>query len=167
LLLSQNTELFQEYIKECKRVEEDAVYSSKGHYNAAARWQSIHIWVGLPNATLAAVAGVSAFKEQVILAGVLSILVATIAAIITFLNPERKGSLHNNAAGQYHQLRNQARIFQNITMRRSQDVQHLQQEFETLTDKRDKLNIVSPQIPEWAFKKARIGIEAGEATHKD
>jgi hypothetical protein len=33
----------------------------------------------------------------------------------------------------------------------------------TLIDEKDKLNANSPQIPDWAYNKAKKGIEAGEA----
>ena len=38
--------------------------------------------------------------------------------------------------------------------------------FEELTSKRDNLNSVSPQIPRFAYDKAKKDIEAGESTHR-
>ena len=33
-----------------------------------------------------------------------------------------------------------------------------------LVERKNELNSSSPQIPPWAYKKAKVGIEAGEAT---
>lgn len=157
----------EEYVKEAKRIEEDSLYSSKGHYNAAAFWHGIYFWIGVPNSILAAIAGISAFDGSTILAGSLAVVVASISAASTFLNPESRGSSHKNSASEYHTLRNKARIFVNITTKRDLDNDELNNIFEELASQRENLNSISPQIPERAFHKARQGIESGEATHKD
>lgn len=157
----------EEYIKEAKRIEEDSLYSSKSHYNAASGWKRVHYWTGIPNCIIAAMAGFSAFDGSNILAGTLAVLAASITASITFLNPEAKSSSHKNAASEYHSLRNRARIFVNITSQRVTDDDDLNGIFNALATQRENLNTVSPQIPERAFLKAREGIESGEATHKE
>ena len=162
-----NKNPLDEYIKEAKRIEEDSLYSSKGHYNAAADWQRVHFWTGIPNCILAAIAGLSAFEGATVLAGTLGILVASITASITFLNPEAKSSSHKNAATEYHSLRNRARIFINITTKKEVSDDELSGIFDELANQRENLNTISPQIPEKAFLKARTGIESGEADHKD
>lgn len=156
-----------EYVREARRIEEDSLYSSKGHYNASEYWQNVHYWTGIPNCIIAAIAGLSAFNGYPIAAGVLAVLAAAITATITFLNPEAKSASHNSAAVEYHALRNRARIFANITINAGLDDEALNRRFEELALQRENLNTVSPQIPEKAFLKARAGIEAGEADHKE
>jgi len=157
----------EEYIKEAKRIEEDSLYSSKSHYNASAFWHKLYFWIGIPNSILAAIASASAFEGSTTLAGSLAVIVASIAAASTFLNPESRSSIHKNSAGEYHALRNRARIFVNITSKRNLDEEDLHRHFDELASQRENLNAISPQIPESAFHKARKGIESGEATHKD
>jgi hypothetical protein len=101
---------------ECERIEEDAEHSGKAHFNAAASWARVHLWLGLPTAVLAAIAGVSAFKQHPELAGVLAILVAAITAATTFLNPSGRASAHQTAGNQFLTLRNQTRVFRTVTL---------------------------------------------------
>lgn len=163
-----NSYLVTEYIQESHRIEEDSIYSAKGHYNAAAIWRWVHLWIGIPNTILAAVAGVSAFANYPVFAGFLTVVVAALSAIATFLNPSERESIHKKCAGEYHALRNQSRIFRNITTKRlSNSIDDLNAAFECLIAKRDDLNATSPQIPKRAFHKARQGIEEGEATYKE
>lgn len=162
-----NTELLSEYRKEACRVEEDAIHSAKGHYNVADRWRYVHLWIGIPNAILAAIAGVSAFQEATVTAGCLAAVVAAVTAVNTFLNPGDRSSTHRRCAGEYLALRNRSRIFVNIVSRSAACDEDINQRFEELTAKRDDLNATSPQIPEWAFKRAKKGIDAGEATYKE
>ena len=162
-----DTNQLNEYINEAKRIEEDSLYSFKSHYNAAAVWNQVYLWIGIANSILAAIAGTLAFKGSTVLAGVLAVVVASISATSTFLNPEGRASAHKNSANEYHVLRNRARIFVNITTKRTLDDDEVNRLFEDISTQRDNLNTISPQIPEAAFRKAREGIESGEATYKD
>lgn len=160
-------QILEEYRKEALRIEEDSIHSAKGHYNAADRWRYCHLWIGIPNAILAAISGVSAFEGSTVLAGSLAIAVAAVAAVNTFLNPGERAATHRRCGGEYLSLRNKSRIFMNITTHIYESDERLNISFEELVTKRDDLNSTSPQIPEWAFKKAKSGIDAGEAAYKE
>ncbi|MBE9594724.1 MAG: SLATT domain-containing protein, partial [Proteobacteria bacterium] len=74
-------------IKEAKRVEEDSMYSAKGHFVVANFWMKFHLWIGVPTAILAAIAGASAlsqFDNHNIIAGILAIVVTALTAVTTF-----------------------------------------------------------------------------------
>ena len=154
-------------IREAKRIEEDSLYSAKGHYCAAQLWTSLHIWIGVPTAIMAAIAGASAlskFEDSRIWAGVLAILVAALTSVTTFVNPNAKAANHHNAGNRYNSLNNRARIFSEIeTDVETDDI--LLNKVKALTEERDDLNQKSPQIPKWAFRKARKGIEEGEGKY--
>jgi hypothetical protein len=158
--------ILDEYKKEALRIEEDSIHSAKGHYNAAHRWSHINLWIGIPNTVLAAIAGVSAFEGCTIFAGSIAITVAAVAALNTFLNPGDRSANHRRCAGEYLALRNSSRIFVNIKIFSYESDQELIAQFEELSTKRNDLNSTSPQIPEWAFKKAKSGIDSGQATYK-
>lgn len=158
----------EKIIKEAKRIEEDSLYSSKGHFYAAQLWTNLHLWIGIPATILAAIAGASAlsqFDNHQIIAGVLAILVAALSAVSTFVNPNEKATIHHSAGNRYNSLKNRARIFSEIDMDIESD-ESLLTKLRTLSAERDELNEKSPQIPKWAFRRARQGIEDGEAQYK-
>ena len=74
----------EKIVKEAKRIEEDSLYSSKGHFYAAQFWTNLHLWIGIPTSIMAAIAGASAlsqFDNHQIVAGILAILVAALSAV--------------------------------------------------------------------------------------
>ena len=86
---------------EAKRIEEDATYSSKSHFDAASAWSHAYYWIGIPIAILSAIAGASAlskFEYHSEIAGILSILIAILSSVNVFLNPQQKASAHRRAA---------------------------------------------------------------------
>ena len=152
-------------VAEAKRIEEDALYSSRGHFEASRRWSMVHLWIGIPTSILAAIASVSAFNDHKLTAGITAGLVATFSAVSTFLNPNERVHSHQAAGSQYSALRNQARAFREITVHtlNSGEAAERVRELGTL---RDDLNSNSPPIPRWAFESAHRNIESGEAAYR-
>jgi len=164
-----NEKIKQELIKEAKRIEEDSLYSSKGHFCAAQFWSNLHLWLGVPTAILAAVAGVSAlveFNNHTLIAGLLAMIVSALSAISVFLNPNEKANSHHDAGNQYNALRNSARMFSGIYLDMDGNDESILKEIKEMSEKRNILNQKSPQIPKRAFKKARRGIGEGEADYE-
>jgi uncharacterized membrane protein len=158
-----------EIIKEAKRIEENSLYTAKGHFVAAHFWDNFHLWIGIPTVILAAVAGTAAFAkvdQNNIFAGVLSIVVVVLTAVATFLNPKERAHSHLTSGNNYDSLLTRARIFWTIECRRDNSEDTLSAKLNTLSEERDRLNRESPQVPKWAFRKARKGIEDGEASYK-
>lgn len=159
----------EKIIKEAKRVEEDSLYSAKGHFAVANFWTNVHFGIGVPSAILAGIAGalaLSQFEHHHIIVGILAITVATLTAVTTFLNLNEKANSHQNAGNKYNSLRNKARVFFKIDCYRENSNEELTKRLNELVKQRDELNQNSPQIPRWAYKKARKGIEEGEAEYK-
>lgn len=50
--------------REAERLEEDALYSSKGHFNAEDTWVRRNYWLGVPATALGAIAGAALVKSQ-------------------------------------------------------------------------------------------------------
>lgn len=151
---------------ESSRIEEDALYSSRGHFKAAVRWNRVHLWTGLPLALLAGIGGYAALKENPIFAGVTGLCVGALTAANTFLNPSQKGQAHHTAGTRFNGLRNNARMFREIILIDEQRAGEWRGVLEELAKRRDELNEASPPIPQWAFLQARKSIEDGEATHR-
>lgn len=153
-------------VAESRRTEEDAMFSAKGHFEAAKRWNNIHLWIGLPMTLVAAIAGVSALKDYTALSAILSLLVAASAAVFTFLKAESRAARHLQAGNAYKALQNDARIFHQVTCQQGRSPSELSATLEELNKTRNKLNMESPQIPRGAFEAARQGIEGGEAAYQ-
>lgn len=156
-------------IKEAKRVEESLLYSSKGHFATSYFWGNFHLWIGVPVVLLSAIAGASAlsqFDPKHVMAGLISILVAALSGVMTFLNPNEKASVHLNAGNNYDSLMNKTRIFWSIVCWRDESEQVLTEKLKYLSEQKDKLNQSCPQVPRWAYKIAQRGIENGEGDYK-
>jgi len=150
---------------ECRRVEEDALYSAKGSFEAARTWARVHLTLGIPTALVAAVAGVSAFNNLPDLAGVLAVLAAALSAVSTFLDPGEKALAYHSAGTRYSSLGARARFLREVTSQTETTPSDQASELKEILTAKDKLNQESPIIPRPAFERARKGIEAGEASY--
>ena len=159
----------EEVIKEAKRIEEGLLYSSKGHFCASHFWGNFHLWIGVPMVLLSGIAGAAAlskFDPEHLIAGLLSILVAALSGVATFVNPNERVSAHLNAGNSYDALLNKVRIFWAIDCWRDESDQVLTERLKHFSDQKDELNRKCPQIPNWAYRRGKKGIEAGEAAYK-
>ena len=151
---------------EATRLEEDATYSSKSHFNAEGTWLSLNYWLGIPATALGAIAGATLIKSQPEWAAAFTLFASLLTGLMTFLKPNERASLHRTAAGKFLALRNESRFFKEVELINSQKIDELTKRLKTLATERNELNLNSPSIPRHAFVAARRGIEEGEATHK-
>ena len=152
--------------REAERLEEDTLYSSKGHFNAKDTWVRRNYWLGVPATVLGAVAGATLIKSQPEWATAFTLLASLLTGLMTFLKPNERAALHRAAAGQFLALRNEARFFREIELLESDRLDELPERLRALSATRNELNLKSPSIPRRAFVAARKGIEEGEAIHK-
>lgn len=152
--------------REAERLEEDAIYSSKGHFNAEDTWVRRNYWLGVPATVLSAIAGATLIKSQPEWATAFTLLASLLTGLMTFLKPNERAAMHRAAAGQFLALRNDARFFREIDLLQSDRMGELSERLEELSAARNELNLKSPSIPRRAFVAARKGIEEGEATHE-
>lgn len=160
-------------IDEAKRLEETALYSFKGHHCAAAGWANAHLWLGLPTAILSTLVGAATFSqyakthpEVAFVAGCISITVAVLSGITTFLNPNKREAAHLSAGHGFSRINQEARLFWSVECWLEESETILSAKLREMIDRKDDLNSKSPQVPGWAYKKARAGIAAGEAEFK-
>jgi hypothetical protein len=151
--------------KEASRIEEDALYSARGHFEASRGWTLAHYWIGVPTTLLAATAGASALSHETTVAGVIAIAVAALTALSTFLNPSKRAQQHQSAGAAFNEVRSGARILREIDLEAGKDDRSIAESLKQLAARRDELNKASPGIPRWAFERARRGIGAGEASY--
>jgi hypothetical protein len=160
-----------EIILEAKRLEETTLFSMKGHHCAARGWSQRNLWLGLPSVVISATVGAAAFSQAAkdywwlgVIAGVLSTAVSVLTGINTFLNPNERENAHLTAAHAFDKLNNDARLFWSIECWQGEPDEVLTAKLRTLVERKNELNANSPQIPDWAYEKAKKGIEAGEAS---
>lgn len=161
-------------VREARRVEEDTLHSSKGHYAAAERWRNLHLWIGVPTAISTGIAGVVVVGGPAEVGGVpldavfglVAIAGAVATAMMTFLTPDRQRSAHQTAADKYNTIKGRARRFYEIDVHRLFDDEQLSARLDALIEERDGLYESSPLIPSSAYEKGKRGIEAGQATYR-
>ena len=157
----------KELIAEAKRIEEVSIRSAKSQFEAADKWKQINLWLGIPTALLSGIAGISILSNwSYLLGGSLALLVASLTALMTFLNPDRKSNSHLNSGNNYLSLRNKSRLFRNITTKTKLNFEDLVEKLKELADMRDSLNKSSPQFSRKDFEKAKKGISEGEADYQ-
>ena len=145
-------------IEEAKRIENDTLYSAKGHYEAAKYWTNLHLLIGIPTTILSAAAGASAltqFDNHSIIAGILAITVAALIALTTFLNPNEKANSHQSAGDKFSAIRNSIRMFYNIDSSLVTPEHELIRQLKDFAKQRDELNQSSLPISGWAYKRAQ------------
>lgn len=75
---------------ELSRIEEDSLYSMKGHYNASERWRWWYNALGIINVICSVVAGITAFSEIEIAIKIAAIITAIVTGLTTFLECSKK-----------------------------------------------------------------------------
>ena len=152
-------------VAELKRMEEDCTHSGKAHFNAAARWTRWNYGFGIPSVGLSAAAGAAFFQDYAVIAGAMSSAVTVLTALMTFLKPSEKAADHKNSGDQYLSLRNDARVFREIELTQVGDDASAIAGMNGFTTRRNELNQASPAFSNGDFKKAKKGIDRGEALH--
>ncbi len=154
-------------IKEAKRIQEDSIYSSKGHFNTSEFWSNFNLLLGSLGILVSAVISASSRLEVengLIISGVLALFVACITAVLTFINPNKRSEEHRKSGNLYNALKNDARIFYEIELL-NLSIDKAVIELKLLNSRRSQLNLESPQVPTFFFMKARKGIEDGESNY--
>ena len=152
--------------REARRIEEDSLYSSKSHFEAAATWGRIHIWLGLPSAILAAIATVLAFADLGIFAGILALLVTGLTSVMTFLNPSQRQHEHHVAGTRCHTTRSKARFFREVDLVSERTEENLVVQLQSILSEYQQVRADCPPVPDWAYRRARKGIEEGQAAYE-
>jgi len=164
--MADTADILAEIRAEAWRIEEDATFSSCGHFEASKPWAHLNLWLGIPFTLASAAAGVSALKDMPLLASTIAFGVAAGTALMTFLTPQQRYKLHADCGNAYGALRNEVRIFRLIECSSGRTSEELLAQLKEFDIRRNELNASSPIIPERAFKKARRGIEDGQKKHQ-
>jgi hypothetical protein len=151
---------------EAARIEEDATYASKSHFNDADSWDRRHLWLGGAGTILAAGAGATGLLSgHPTLAALISFASAGATAVLTFQKPGEHASAHRVAGAGYTETRQRARQLRNVGPVGPESDDALRKTLDEIATQKAQLDKQSPVPSRPAFERARAGIEGGEATH--
>lgn len=158
-------ELKKKLCEELSRIEEDSLYSMKGHYNASRRWRWWYNFLGITNVICSVIAGITAFSEIELAIKIAAIITAVVTGLTTFLECSKKSENHKMTANSFLKIKNKARYLKDI---KSQLVssEELEQLVNEILDQKDELNSASLPIPKFAYKIAQEEIEKGYADYR-
>ncbi len=159
------SDLIQDLCKELARIEEDALYSMKGHYNASSYWNYANNSLSLLGAILATIAGITSFTEIDIIVKISAIGSAFITSILAFLECSKKSENHRTSGSSFSTLKDRARNAREIKSKILDD-KDLIILVDELIERKNELNSISLQIPRRAYEKAKRDIEAGHAKYQ-
>jgi hypothetical protein len=148
--------------KEAERIEEDALFSGKGHYNACGPWQSRHRWLGSLSAILSAIAAGVASQQGAppLVVVTLSVMAAALTAVVTFLKPNEEADRHRRSGDANFAIKNRARVFRTVELEADgAEEAKLVDALKALSSDLDAARAAAPPIPDEAYKKARREIE--------
>ena len=152
-------------LEEASRIQEDALYSSKSHFNAGSTLKQIHYLVGCTGAASAAVAAAMLSSSWEAHAGIFAVAAAAATALTTFAKYSERAESHRSFGNQYLSICGRIRRFIKIESKLNKDHQQLQVLLTKICEEKDKLNEQAPLIPRRAYLASRKGIEDGESTH--
>lgn len=160
--------LLQELKTEADRLEWDALYTMKGHFNAAMLWNVAHYALGITAVVLGAVAGKEFVGgENSAVASAIATTSAAVAAVITFLKPSEKAQPHHASGVFYSTIKRKARMFQNISLIAESDPQALRRELDELVAAYHEYQQSAPPLPAPAYWIARRGVRNGEHAYNE
>jgi hypothetical protein len=148
---------------EAKRIKEASLLAAERHYAAETPWYHWNYSLGIPSTVLAAVAGAAAFSKQAhseFVAGGISIVVAVLSSLNTFLDPHKRASSHHASAKDYEALYHSAGFFYRIeSLNESSDTKDLAQKLTALNSTFSELNKNSLAISGRAYRIADGNIQ--------
>lgn len=124
-----------------------------GHYEAANRCERLNLWLGIPVVILSALVGTSVFSAlrsettpawAKIVVGLVSILVAILGSLQTFLRFSERGEKHRIAGASFAALHKE--VDQLLVLSPNSDPK-LEAAMTSLRTRWDKLSKESPTIP--------------------
>lgn len=159
-----------EIIIEAKRLEEDCKHTSKSHFICAEFWRYLHYSLGIPATIFAGLASANSIFQKTNsyqITILFSVLATIFIPVLTFLNPQEKANQSLNAGNDFNSIRKKLRRFYSIDINdESIGLEKFNRRLEQLSNKQDDLNKKSPPIFNWAYRRGKKAIDAGETDYR-
>lgn len=144
---------------EASRIQESAVFSAQGQFEAAKAWRAIHWVLGGLAAVISALSAVLTFASDVQVAGgALAIIAALAAAVLTTSRPDRLAERASARGNDYTTLRNDARRLLHVQVP-NEPIAVLRKTLDSLANRASELDHAADPIPRFAYKAAKRNIE--------
>jgi hypothetical protein len=163
---------------EALRIYESALFSSQGQFEQAKIWRAFNLWLGVPAAVLAALAGsaiLGGHRSGSFLglsltawAGIFALLAAACSATLTTVNASRRATQSQSSANAFLQLQTEARQLVTIdlaTFTRDEARAAL----DSITNSRNELSKTADPPGALAYRRAKknIYVTGGQAYEVD
>jgi hypothetical protein len=150
-------------ISECRRIEEDCLYTAETHYILAAGAGRVSFWVKLIPAVAAAISGIALLSGAPNWVAWFSVIAGVAFALQSIMNPDRKNEEYSQAAKSYTALKHESRsLYQ--TSHKEMDRNSFSIMVRILRERYNMLAKMTPQTTVKAFEKGRKRIKAGRHT---
>ena len=152
---------------EAERLQRCCAFAAECQVTASGFWANIQLFLGATAAALAAISSGSAFSEHNVVAGILAATAALAAAVLASLRPGERAESHQKAAGEYHRLAVDLRLFREFGRVPDDEPQEAEAEpLDTLTALEKRvvaLDQSSPWVPRRLAKKTQGFVRKGRA----
>ena len=135
--------------------------SQFSHYSAARYYSKLHYFLGIPVVILSGIVGTSIFasigqqadRTSTILIGLISLLIAVLGALQTFLRFSERAEKHRIAGARYGEIRREIEQVQALPLNSNEN---LKQFLDGLRERMDGLASEAPQLPSrfWVNREA-------------
>lgn len=150
-------------INECRRIEDDCLYTAEAHYIIAAGADRVSFWVKLIPAVAAAVSGIVLLSGAPNWIAWFSVIAGVAFALQSIMNPDKKNEEHSQAGKSYTALKHEARsLYQTFYKEMNRDSFSIM--VRILRERYNMIAKMTPQTTTKAFEKGRERIKAGRHT---
>jgi hypothetical protein len=147
---------------ELARLEEGTMYASQTQLEQSKRWSRANLWLGICASALAGVAGTLALANDASkdLAGVIALVAAVLAVILTSLNANARTNACASAGNAYLAIQNEARQLRLVDLDH-QLIDESRSQLAELTARRDEQNKTAEVPSRAAYRRAKKNIRTG------
>ena len=147
-------------INECRRIEEDCLYTAETHYILAAGAGRVSFWVKLIPAIAAAISGIALLSGAPNWVAWFSVIAGVAFALQSIMNPDKKNEEYSQAAKSYTALKQESRsLYQ--TFYKEMDRNSFSIMVRILRERYNMLAKMTPQTTTKAFEEGRKKIKTG------
>jgi hypothetical protein len=150
----------------------DSLYTGRGHQQAGARYYNLNNHIGVPAAVISALSSSGAaltaiFGATPAITAALAILATIFTSLRAFLRTDKLSEEHALKGRRYINLRNDIRIFREVTMNSRATAQDLLKQIDGFRKRSTDLSEIPPlHIPRKDYEAAKKSIQAGESSYK-
>ncbi|MDD5455113.1 MAG: SLATT domain-containing protein [Candidatus Ratteibacteria bacterium] len=157
-------------IDELNKIRADCMYGKKKHYNARDRYGAYHKRMGIVIIGLTAFMGTSVFYSisesdiltARIIAGILTVSIAVLATLQTFLNFEKRALTHKIIADRYLWLMKKCQRLLSYCKDENKSVKEIIADIENIYEEIKDIQKEEPGVSAKDYQKARAGIKDDE-----